>query len=404
MVAAIFVLPNANAGRTFFTVSFGTHINPVQYVYSEWCNVATASPANGTASANTVAGASLATGAFTPGNNDANGGNLVFAYYAPSVGSVASNPSTWVSGGSFSLLDGNIGWVDNKGFPTASQQFVQTASASINPGITATGDTADHFNCVAVALKAASAGTPKPASGIYVNKVIHTANDVVPPVGNYDLQIPAVGNLRVLVMPSTDNFMTISGITDNDSGSIWVKPLAGSSQIWYCANRGPKSDLKVTLAISFSQSGVAGSCVRFFDVSNATTTAFDVAANTEPVDCSGATVVNNAPTITPTTTNGLVIACLALGQGPVTAFASGAPSGAFFDTVFYDGMVDLGDLMEDSDGIAHAYNAGTTTLNWNWAITNIASNNFWSHAVAFIAASAPPPSVPVPRKMSLVWV
>src|SRR5882672_919543 len=184
MISAIFVLPNANIGRTFFTISFGTRILPVQYTYSEWSGIALSSPVNGTSSAANVIGSSLATGSFTPTtNNDANGGNIISAYYALSSTSAASNPSTWVAGGSFTLLDANIGWVDNKGFPTASQYLIQSTQASINPSITTTGDTTDHFNCVAVALKAAPAGTPSPSTGIYVNKIIHTSNDLVPPVG-----------------------------------------------------------------------------------------------------------------------------------------------------------------------------------------------------------------------------
>ena len=169
-ISSIWVLPNANAGQTTITVSFASAIIPFNYVVSEFNNVATANPLNGTSATANDAGASIATGSFTPGNNDGNGGNLIWNYYAVS-GGANGNPTSWVSGSGFTLLDADIAWNTKQGFPHATQYLVQTAAAPINPGITATADT-DGFNGVAVALKAASAGTATSA-GIHINKIIH---------------------------------------------------------------------------------------------------------------------------------------------------------------------------------------------------------------------------------------
>jgi hypothetical protein len=95
----------------------------------------------------------------------------------------------------------------------------------------------------------------------------------------------------------------------------------------------------------------------------------------------------NAPTITPTTANGLVIAVIGMGQGPVTGLDAGAPAGAFFDLVTYAGEADT-DLMENADGKAHVYNTDTTTEHWNWVGFSAPSNSYFATAVAFKAAAS----------------
>src|SRR5258705_7926255 len=163
---SIFVLPNASAGLTQFKAHFGSNIFVIDYFIAEFCNVVSSSPANGTAGAGNVTAPNLACGSFTPGNNDANGGNLIVCYFSL-FATTSAGPTGWVPGGSFTLMHGDVAWTaQSVGRPHAAQYFVQAASASINPGITATGDTSS-YNCVAVALKASATptGTPKPAAG-----------------------------------------------------------------------------------------------------------------------------------------------------------------------------------------------------------------------------------------------
>src|SRR5262249_53885761 len=73
----VFVLPNANAGVTTITINLSASSAPFAWRCMEWNNIATSSPVNGTAGTANVMGSSLSTGSFTPGNNDANGGNLI---------------------------------------------------------------------------------------------------------------------------------------------------------------------------------------------------------------------------------------------------------------------------------------------------------------------------------------
>jgi hypothetical protein len=372
MVAAIFVLPNANAGKTTLTVTFGADVQPFAAKITEWSGVATVSPVTGSHGANSVAGASLAAGAFTPTNNNANGGNLIFAYYACFSTSAGGNPTSWVPGGSFTLLDGDIGWQTNQGFPHASQFWLQTTAASVNPSITSTGDTADSFNCVAVALKASSAaGTPTP-SGIHINKVLHFSTTSAP--ATWNLQTPTTGNLYVVVNVSNVGY---TGITDSDGGT-WVS-VGSFGKMFYSINRTPNPNLIIHAAVDSSDQTQAYTS-RFYDIQGAAASPFDTFAAYPLVDCSSTTVLNSG-SITPTTSNGLVIAWAALGFGPGLGIGSGGPAGAW-DLFTFTGELD-GSLMEQANCEGAYYNPNTSPINWNWTITSIANNSSWGIAVSF---------------------
>jgi hypothetical protein len=220
----------------------------------------------------------LTTGSFVPANNDANGGNLIWNYYAVS-GGANGNPTSWVPGTGFTLPDADIAWNANQGFPHATQYFIQSAAAPINPGITATGTTIG-FNALAVALRAASAGVAA-SSGSHINKIIHQTTNA-PPSGD-------------------------------------------EPQIWYSASTTANPNLSVTLRISGASPTIT---VLFYDIAGASATPLDVAAGVPSVDVSNQSTVNNMPSITPTTTNGVVIAVMGLGQGPGLGLGSGAPTNA----------------------------------------------------------------------------
>ena len=377
-MTSVWVLPNAKAGTTLITVSFGSAIIPFNYVVSEFSNVAAANPVSGTKAVAGVIGPSLNTGAFTPGNNDANGGNLIWNYYAV-AGGANGNPTKWTSGASFTLLDADISWTSGQGFPHASQFFVQATSASISPTITATGDASNGYNAVAIALKAATAGTPA-GSGIHVNKIIHQTSNVIP--STWTLQEPAAGNLRVLATANGNNLTNITSITDSDGGA-WTKiePASDQPQIWYSANTSANPNLSVTIHIAGSSPTMT---MLFYDISGAAVSPFDVAAGVSSTNVSNQTVVNNMPSITPQMTSGVAIAVMGLGQGPGLGLGTGAPLGAVFDLVTYTGEVDL-DLMENADGQAHVYYASTAALNWNWKIMANPDNTAFATAAVFTA-------------------
>jgi hypothetical protein len=328
---SIYVLPNANAGVTTITVGFGSAFLPFQYTIAEYTHIATSSPVNGTQSSIIDTGSALAVGSFTPNANI--DGNLILAFFAPAQTCVES-PTDWVPGGSFTLLEGDIAWtgVGNSSFPHAAMALWQVAPAAINPQITATGDTTNTYNCLAVALKtSANAGTAKPA-GIHIDKILHFSNDV-PPATTWPLKIPAVGNLRLITSVQPNNDLVVSSVTDNDSNT-WTY-LGDNCQVWYMENQSPNPNLIVTIHMTAQAQTLS---IRFYDISGAAAAAFEKIAIDNDINVNNLTTISNHPNITPNNATDLVIAIAGCGVGPGLSVTS--PAGAIFDLVTYSGEVD----------------------------------------------------------------
>lgn len=381
-VAAIYVLPNSLGGNETITVGLGSADLPFNYTLSEFSNIATSSPVNGTkGSAGLTPNASTAVidpGSFTPTtNNNANGGNVIWTYYGLAF-AASGNPTNWGPGIGFTLLDGDIAWTSKQGFPHASQWCIQSTQAAVDPTMTSKGDTSDVFNSVSVALKVASAVGTMP-SGIHVNKIIHETSNVFTNNQVWNLQLPTTGNLRVLAFPAASGLIDITSVTDSDSSTWSLADDAGggAAQIWYAVNRPANPSLTVSVHISRS-SGTASA--QFFDIEGAAVAPFDVSAGVGFTNCGSVSTISKQPTITPTTSNGLVIATMAIGTGPGLGLTS--PTGGLWDLTTYSGETDL-DLMENADAVGHFYNPDTTTENWNWTITSNGNNECNSEAVAF---------------------
>jgi len=206
----------------------------------------------------------------------------------------------------------------------------------------------------------------------------------VPPANTtWPLQVPTIGNLIVLAMNENAPVINVTGITDSKSNSYTLRELdATSPQIWHTANSTPDTDLTITLTISGTP---ATASVVAYDIFGANASPFDVVAGVASTGFNSQTRITNAPSITPTTTNGLVIAAISMGQGPSTQLDAGSPAGAVFDLVTYTGETDF-DLMENADGKGHLYNTDLTQENWNWLGRSAASNTYSATAVAFKGA------------------
>jgi hypothetical protein len=378
----IYVRCGSAGGSETITVGLSGSGLPFEYTVSEFNSVAASNCVDGT-----VGGANLSPsgsgginpGSFTPlTNNNSIGGHIIWSYTA--ISSMAGgNPTSWSPAGGFKLLDGDIAWINDQGFPHASQWSIQSEQASVTPSVTATGDTADTFNSASVSLVVASAGGAAP-SGIHINKIIHETWIALSSGAALRLQLPTTGNLRILTFPAGQNNIDITSITDSDD-SAWSLAQTGgdSAQIWYAANRPANPGLIVTIHTSGTS---PNNSARFFDVQGAATTPFDVSAGTDLTPCSSQTTIDNQPTITPTGANELVIATMGIGDGPGLAVASGAPTGAVWDLTTYSGELDM-DLMENADALAHVYTTTATTEHWNWTITSNGDNSCSSEAVAF---------------------
>jgi hypothetical protein len=386
LITSVFVLPNANAGYTVLNVAFGSLVTPFFYEYGEITNIALSNPINGWHAAANQTGTSIAAGSFTPTtNNDTLGGNFILAFCDECVDGGEGSPTAFAPGGSFQLLSANTaaGTTQN-GYPHSAMYWVQATQAAVNPTFTLTGG--NSFNALALALKAVSAGSDRDA-GIHVKNILHNSR-ANPPTSNWQMQVPASGNLWVLEINLGELVTAVSDNSDGFTAGQWVKEGSGAfyTGIWYREGVSPKNDLVIRVD-GIPSGGYSGS-VRFYDIEDAA--ASSVLAQTKVVasgDCSSITVLNNAPTFTPSAAavGGLIITGGGLGQGPSYGFTTGAPSGAFFDLPNYDTQTDVS-TMDNSDMSAHYYVPDTTTLHFNYSIASIASNSYDVVAVAFKTA------------------
>jgi hypothetical protein len=93
----------------------------------------------------------------------------------------------------------------------------------------------------------------------------------------------------------------------------------------------------------------------------------------------GATI-SNIPTITPCAAGDLMIWAMQNGCGP-TQNLSG-PSGAITDNVYYAGQTD-GSRLNFGEGHGHYFTTGTSAVNFNAVMNNLACSpsNFYTYAV-----------------------
>src|SRR5258706_3211389 len=176
-------------------------------------------------------------------------------------------------------------------------QFIQPVQGSINPGITATGDTTNGYNCVAIAVKASAgaAGSQRPA-GIYINKILH--NSWRSNSATLKLQFPTTGNLRVIRI-NHQGVDTITSITDSDGNTYTQKTLDTTTpQYYFAANQTANPNCVVT--INFS--GNNRESARLLDISGAAVLPFHAYPGVKEPDPNGLTTPAGAP-ITPATAN-----------------------------------------------------------------------------------------------------
>jgi hypothetical protein len=378
---AVFVLPGAAAGTHTITVRFTAPVIPFQYVVSEFSHIATSSPVSGSAGASGVAAPDIHAGTFTPGNNDANGGNLIWAYFRNDSNPGSGNGVvTFAAGDGFTLLDADIAHHAKQNVASATQYQVQASTASITPRATATmAPGRDQFIGVSIALRAASAGTAPAPSGIRVIRINH--NTFTPDPGPWTIQFPTSGNLLVLATSDSTSIMNITGISDS-RGNSWrkIQPAPDEPQVWVATSATPDANLKIVLT---TQGNSNTGSFRMYDITGAADSPVGAMAGVPSTNCSGLTTLLDFPAITPTARNGLTIVAGGLGQGPGLGLGAGAPAGATWDLVNYAGETDL-DLMENADLAAHHYDATQATQHWNWNITAQPSNSCFATAVHFL--------------------
>jgi hypothetical protein len=247
------------------------------------------------------------------------------------------------------------------------------------------------FISLAIALKTASAGTAP--TGMYIQSAQHN-NTTNGTSATVPVESPCSGNLLVAgYVGSNDGgtYYTVSSVTDNSSNS-WVecnspntKPENGSvCQYWYTSSPTTADNLKVTFHMTGSASASAGSTFMVYDVVGAASSSpYDTNAVTTGT---GTTTSNSGPSITPSTTGGIIFAEMGIAQNQVTAVTG--PTGALFHSTSMVTEPNPGHS-DENNGWSHVINTSTASKTWTWTVS-AASDVFAAMAVAFKAPSAGP--------------
>lgn len=383
----VYVFPNSGSGQVTITIAFGAAVRTFGSCMTEFYGVATSTPVS--AHSSQLYSTTVAPGSLTPGSNN----SIVWAYYCKAEGSgiPAQLVTQILPPANFTLLDADIGWNNaNDSLTHASAIYLQPTAAAINPALHVATQSTDHWNSLAIALTTSGgAGTAPSATEIRIVKALHFATEHFPTSGFYSLQMPAIGNLRVVM--STDPNLHAQTVTDNE-GNIWATN-ASAQNCWFLPNASPNGNCVINLSGGGTDATLSWRCL---DIVNADPSPYDSSvSNAQSVNSLSSFTASPSPS--PVGSKGLMVANVELGQGPGLAVT--APSGAIWDLATYTGETDL-DLLENADIMAHYRYTASGTQTWTFTITNQASNSTNGGFVAFKEAS----SVQLPTGMQLIFM
>lgn len=375
-ILSVWVIFSANAGLTTFTLNVGaTSIQPVSYAIYEFNNL---SSVDVTAGATLQSGTTLAPGSMTTTANH----DLIFAVYHPAA-NISGNPTSWAAGSGLTLMEADIGWTSNQGYPKATQTGVQSTAGAINPTITINGDATDVFNCVAVAIKTVATGTAY--TGMRALKWIEYCNNNLTTT-TWKLQTPALGNQAALL--STFSSGNITSCADSDSNSYTLANFTGNSVVCFFTQGGLTPDATRTVTLTFPSTSVPNGFVFvFLDIVGAQVSQPGALAGVGLTLDNGTTFAN-APNFTPQSAAGSLIVYLmqnqgtGAGAGPTTGITS--PSGAVWMGTTYTGHTG-GSQFDFGDGWGLlTNNTSTSTQNVTWSLVAITGNNLGAGAIEFL--------------------
>jgi hypothetical protein len=375
----IWYIANNIGGVRQIKVTSTSNPGGVALTCSEFYNVATSSPLDGTAKCNTVGSTTLtgtATGTLTSGDL------VYFVSYSNLKGTASvtagSQPNiTWVLD-AVDLLDGY-----------AVQHGVYSATTSFTPQMT-TGTSSSYTSCQ-VMFKSANAGAAPTQS----MRIVHLGHFSMPNSGTtQNIQMPSSGNL--LVASFTAGGDSISGITStpgntwSSTGSLAGGPsLNASSQIYYAGN----ANTATTLTAAVTRGGsLSNDNLLIYDITGANASPFDKdsggQSGTQSSQVSSFTTCTNC--LTPSAAGEILI--INANQDWCTGTALTAPSGALYDSAFTTMDSVNGAQPVDQNGEwAHLYDTSTSAISAAWTMSCDEAELGWAgRAAAFKGAKNQP--------------
>jgi hypothetical protein len=381
--ADIYDIFGAAAGCTSVTVVFSSVFGSISADYTEWRQVATSSGMD-TGAGQNDAGAlpNITAGAITTTSS----GDIIYQFcsYAVPPADIGFTTSTGIyAGDSAFLLASSIS------FAYGSEAFVQTTAGAITPYMQLQGSAAGNDGiCVEEAMKTSGGAGTAPTGA----QIISESTETFGPTATFNVQASVINAGDTIVVAGNTG---VAGSTNQN----WTGISDALSNTWTTKqNAGGTAGVP---AFSFDSNDTAGNdYIHFTGGStdgNGTVTIIEMSglqnsSHTASYDatmglCSntgGAAPYSSAPgPCTPSTTNGIVLATMTDGTGPVTAITS--PSGGVYAYPVYTGMTDIS-FMTEGGGYSYIYNSTTSALSWTW--TNANSSAWAGSALAFIAQPA----------------
>jgi hypothetical protein len=366
------------AATDYVTVTLSGSVANFSFNFSEFKGVKTASAVDGTPTGNNaVATQPVQSGSVTT----TQAGDLIYQY-AYNVWKQAwfSNDATLgiAPDSNFALLAASTS------VSYAAQYSVQAASGAIDPKLLFNfGVNIDYpMNSLTIAFKMDGSGTSR-TSGI---RIVHQHTDI----GNYNntagttwRQFPSYGNLIIGVTsswPAIGQSWTAAGDVKGNTYTDGRADTTNSPQCFYAAN----AITGHTLRLSSTWTGSGRQWIKYYDVVGADPSPFDTSAFATGAQASAGQDISVTNIITPTTSNGLVIAMAGMPSGPSSGLYS--PSSAINGNHFYTGETDAG-FLNNGDFSGHLYNVDTTAETWSWHMAN-PSLSQWNFNVMSFKADA----------------
>jgi hypothetical protein len=182
------------------------------------------------------------------------------------------------------------------------------------------------------------------------------------------MQFPSSGNLLVGLYNAAGPFAT--DVTDS-LGNIWSLPESAkiidddgvvSAQIVYAANAQTSPNLS-GITVSITETGIGDMMFNLYDVTGAAASPFDLATTLQGIN--ETFTPHTTGTITPRTTNGLVIHVNSITFHQESGMTS--PVGGAFDTVTNDLEGEDVSTLDMDNAYAHIYNSTTNEVNFTFA-------------------------------------
>jgi hypothetical protein len=356
----LYYVLNASAGTQTVKVHFSglSHTNAYPHaVVSEFYNVAIANAFDGSAASATSRTAGTITTTVP--------GDLIYEWGASlsssNVNGGAFNGTSITAGTGLTLLSADLQ------VGSGDQYQIQPGAGPITPTFSASGSAI--WGSVAIALKSATAGTA-PSPGIRIVHLQHTLLQAVRAQNRSNpivMQFPSSGNLLIGLFNAAGPLAT--NVTDA-LGNIWSLPASAkiidnagvvSSQIVYAANAQTSPNLS-GIRVSISETGMGDMMFNLYDVAGAAASPFDLATTMQGNNQTY--TPHTTGTITPRTTNGLVIHVNSIDYHQEDAMTS--PVGGVFDTVTNDLESPDVSTLDMDNAYAHIYNSTTNQVNFTF--------------------------------------